>query len=204
MSKEKEFQRWSLDKAVHYIYIKEVIFVSLVILCFVGELLAEITDRVALFYWLCVTPVFFCCSLLSEKAKAVSTGIKNEFLIRYELFYWGSAMTAVLLIFLMSHAETIKPAGAAMSIHIILAHTMFLTGIVLGAHYYAVGTILFATAGLSILTAGSFAFDLIVALPIIWLGFRIEKKLILPTLKRKNDFMKEPDREHEIDRRKTD
>ena len=205
MSEEKDSQHWSMDKAIRYIHINEVIFVTLVFLCFVGELLAEVTDRVALLYWFFVTPVFFYCSLLSEKAKAVSTGIKNEFLIRYELFYWGSAMTAVLLVFLMWHAETIKPGAAAMSIHIILAHTMFLTGIVLGAHYYLVGTILFATAALSILMGGAFGLDLVIAIPFIWLGFYLEKTLIFPTLKRKNDFMKELDSEREVEHRtKTD
>ena len=201
MSEEIDSQHWSMDKALRYIHINEVIFVTLVFLCFIGELLADVTDRVALFYWFCVTPVFFYCSLLSEKAKAISTGIKNEHLIRYELFYWGSAMTAVLLVFLMWHAEIIRPGAAAMSIHIILAHTMFLTGIVLGVHYYLVGSILFITAALSIVMGGAFGLDLVISIPFVWLGFYLEKILIFPTLKRKNDFMKELDSVGKVERR---
>ncbi len=197
MGDKKEFQHWSMDKAIRYIYINEIIFVLLVFLCFIGELLAEFTDRVALFYWFFMTPVFFYCSILSEKAKAISTGVEIKHLLRYELLCWGSVMAAVLLIFLMWHAETLKPGAAAMSIHIILAHTMFVSGVILGVYYYLVGAILFLTAALSILFGGTFGLDLVLAIPFIWLGLYYEKKLIFPTLKRKNDFMKELDKKRQ-------
>ena len=201
MTEEKDSQTWNMDKALRYIYINEVIFVVLVFLCFLGELLAEVTDRIALFYWFLVTPVFFYCSLLSEKAKAISTETKNEHLIRYELLIWGSAMTSVMLVFLMWHTEIIKPGAAAISIHIILAHTMFLTGIVLGLHYYLVGGFLFVTAALSILFEGQFGMDLVFSIPFIWLGFYLQKTLLFPSLKRKNDFTKELDSDRKVERR---
>jgi len=188
---EEDSTHWSMDKSLKYIYINEVIFVTLIFLCFIGELLAEITDRTAMFYWFLVTPVFFYCSILSEKAKAISIGVKNDCLIRYELFYWGSTMIAVLLVFLMWHAEVITSGAAALTIHIILANTTFLTGIILGAQYYMVGLILFMTAGLSILVGGSFGLDIVLSIPFIWLGFHLEKTFIFPILKRKNDFQKQ-------------
>lgn len=191
MSEANNTKKWNMDNALRYIYINEIIFVALVFVIFLGELLAEVTDRVAFFYWFLVTPFFFFCSYLSEKAKAISTGIENEHLIRYEFFYWGSAFIAVILIFLMWHADMIKPGAAAMSIHIILAHTMFLSGIALGLHYYLVGAILFLTAAMTILVSGSFGLDLALSIPLIWLGFYLEDTVIFPTLKRKNDFIKE-------------
>ncbi len=78
-----------------------------------------------------------------------------------------------------------------MSIHVILAHTMFLSGIVLGVHYYLVGAFLFLTALLSVLLGGSFGLDLVLMLPIIWLGFYLEKTFLFPIMKRRNDFIKE-------------
>lgn len=182
---------WNMDKALRYIYINEIIFVALVFVCFLGELLAEVTERIAFFYWLLVTPFFYYCSYLSEKAKAISTGVENAQLIRYQLYYWGSAFISVILVFLMWHADTIKAGGAAMSIHIILAHTMFLSGIVLGLHYYLIGAILFLTAALNILVSGTFGLDLMLSIPLIWLGFYLEDTVIFPTLKRKNDFVRE-------------
>jgi len=191
MVNEKESRNWRMDKALNYIYINEVIFITLVLLCFVGELLAEVTDRVAMFYWFCITPVFFYCSLLSEKAKAKSIGVETKHLVRYELFYWGSTMVSVLLVFLMWHADIISPGAAAMTIHIILAHTMFLSGIVLGLHYYLVGGFLFVTAVLSIMFGGQLGVDFVISIPFVWLGFYLEKVLLFPTLKRKNDFIKD-------------
>ena len=58
MVEEKDSRHWSLDKSLKYIYINEVIFITLVFLCFIGEFLAELTDRVAMFYWFFITPVF--------------------------------------------------------------------------------------------------------------------------------------------------
>ena len=188
MKEKNDAQSWNMDKAIQYIYINEVIFVTLVLLCFIGELLAEVTDRAALFYWFCITPVFFCCSLLSEKAKTTSTGIKKEHLIRYELYIWGSAMTAVMLVFMMWHTESINPGAASMSIHIILAHTLILSGMILGFRYFLVGAFLFLTAALSILKGGTFGLDLVLLLPVIWLGFYMEKTYWFPTLKRNHDF----------------
>lgn len=191
MSENDEPTSKKLSKALHYIYINEVIFVVLVLLCFIGELLSEFTERMAFFYWLCVTPIFFYCSLLSEKARAISTGIERKHLIRYELFYWGSAMTSVLLVFLLWHAESIAPGAAGMTIHIILAHTMFLSGIVLGLYFYLVGTFLFITAALTISMGGSFGMDLAIIVPLIVLGLHMEKNYLFPTLKRKYDLLNE-------------
>lgn len=191
MSKQQENESWIKDKALNYIYINEVIFIFLVFLCFVGELLAEFTDRIAFLYWFSVTPIFFYCSWLSEQAKAITTGVKNEHLIRYELFYWGSAMVGVILIFIMWHSDSIKASSAAMSIHILLAHTMFLSGIVLGLHYYLVGGFLFVTAALSIIFGGMFGLTIVLAIPFLWLGFYMEKTYVFPVLKRKHDFTKE-------------
>ncbi|MFK5951070.1 MAG: hypothetical protein QM500_20135 [Methylococcales bacterium] len=192
MTDNKESKDWSLDHALRYIYINEVIFVTLVMLCFIGELVAEFADRgVVLFYWLCMTPIFFICSLISEKVKSLKTGVKKPHLMRIEILYWGSAMTAVILIFLLWHAESIQAGAAAMSIHIILAHTLFLSGIVLGVQYYLVGIFLFITAALTIFMSGTFGIDLVLMLPVIGLGFYLEKQYLFPTLKRTHDFTQE-------------
>ena len=202
ITNKKDKRSWRMDTALHYIYINEIIFVSLAVLCFIGELLAEVTDRVSFFYWLLMTPVFFFSSMISERAKTLSTGLKTEHLIRYQLFYWSSAFIAVLLIFTMWHAENIEPLAGGLMIHIILAHTMFLSGIVLGVRYYLLGFFLFITAGLSIIELGTFGVDLVMLLPVIGLGFYIEDQYIFPVLKRKHDFLKDVDRGSKAERKK--
>ena len=198
----KDKSSWRMDAALRYIYINEIIFVTLAVLCFVGELLAEVTDRVSFFYWVLMTPVFFFSSMISERAKTLSTGLETEHLVRYELFYWGSAFLAVLLIFSMWHAEIIHPLAGSLMIHIVLAHTMFLTGIVLGVRFYLLGLFLFLTAALSITEIGTFGVDLVMLLPIISLGFYIEDQYIFPVLKRKHDFITDVDRGSKTERKK--
>ncbi len=196
--------KWNMNAALHHIYINEIIFIALISLCFFGEVLMEISGRAGVFYWLLMSPVFFFCSMLSEKTKALATGYETEHLIKYQMLFWGSAFFAILLIFLLWHAEMMKAQATAISIHIILAHTMFLSGIVLGFRFYLIGALLFCTAGLTILMEAHFAIDLLITIPFIWLGFYWEKNHLFPTLKRKNDFVKDKVEDQDHHRRAGD
>lgn len=200
---EKETKKtgWNIDAAIEHVYIDEIIFVSLIFLCFFGEVLLEITERAGIFYWLLMAPIFFYASIVSEKAKAKAIGYETAHLIKYQLFFWGSAFFAILLVFLAWNAEILKAGGVGIIIHITLAHTMFLSGIVLGFRFYLIGALLFCTAGLTILMEAHFGIDLLVALPFIWLGFYWEKKHLFPILKRKSDFVREIVDDAEPDRR---
>jgi len=188
---EMKQSKWNIDAAIRHIYFDEIIFMTLIFLCFFGEVLLEVMERAGIFYWLLMTPVFFLASILSEKTKTIATGHKTEHLIKYQLFFWGSAFVAILLVFFSWHAGTIKAEAAGIIIHIILAHTLFLSGIILGFRFYLIGALLFATAALTILMEAHFGIDLLIALPFIWLGFYWEKKQLFPVLKRKSDFLKE-------------
>lgn len=194
----------NMDAALNHIYINEIIFVTLICLCFFGEVLIEVSDRPGIFYWLLMTPVFFFASMLSEKTKAIATGHETEHLVKLQVLFWGSAFLAILLVFLTWHAEMMKARAAAITIHIILAHTMFLSGIVLGFRFYLIGVLLFCTAGLTILMEAHFAIDLLITLPFIWLGLYWEKKHLFPTLKSNNDLIKEIVEDQDHLRRKED
>ena len=183
--------KWNMDAALNHIYINEIIFISLITLCFFGEVLMDISDRAGVFYWLLMAPVFLFCSMLSEKTKEIATGHQTEHLVKLQILFWGSAFFAILLVFLTWHAEMMKAKAAAITIHIILAHTLFLSGIVLGFRFYLIGVLLFCTAGLTILMEAHFAIDLLVTFPFIWLGLYWEKKHLFPTLKTNNELIKE-------------
>ena len=183
--------KWNMDAALNHIYINEIMFISLITLCFFGEILIDISDRAGVFYWLLMAPVFLFSSMLSEKTKEIATGHQTEHLVKLQVLFWGSAFFAILLVFLTWHAEMMKAKAAAITIHIILAHTMFLSGIVLGFRFYLIGALLFCTAGLTILMEAHFAIDLLITLPFIWLGLYWEKKHLFPTLKTNNELIKE-------------
>ncbi|SHE22632.1 hypothetical protein [methanotrophic endosymbiont of Bathymodiolus puteoserpentis (Logatchev)] len=205
MNEQKQVKsKWNVDAALNHIYINEIMFVAMVFLIFLGEVIIEVFDRPGIFYWLLMTPIFCFFSILSEKTKAQATGKEIKHLYRYQFLYWGSAFIAVLLVFLSWHAEAIKASAAGIVIHIILAHTVFLSGIVLGFRFYLIGFLLFCTAALTILMQTTFGIDLLFAIPILWLGFYWEKTHLFPTLKRKSDFVKEMIEDQEYNRRTED
>lgn len=172
--------------------IDEYIFISLIAASFVGELIMNTSLFFGFLYWIAITPFFFSASLLSEKVKSIRTGRETAHLVKYELFYWGSAFAAVILVVFLWDMERVGPSEASIFIHIILAHTMFLSGIVLGLRFYLIGIFLFLTAFLSISTSFSFGFslDLLIVIFITWLGLKVKTQFILPTLKRESDFTK--------------
>jgi len=192
MSKDNQLNSQGLEKILRHQNIDEYIFISLIAASFIGELMMKTSLHIAFIYWLTITPFFFTASILSEKANSLKTGRETKHLIRYELFYWGSAFAAVLLVYLLWDMERIGPSEASIMIHIILAHTMFLTGIVLGFRFYLVGVLLFSTAVLSITTDFSLGFSLDVAVIILitWLGLKIKNQFMLPIFKRDSDFVK--------------
>jgi len=174
--------------------IDEYIFISLIVASFLGELIINASLLIAFIYWILITPFFFIASILSEKAKTLRTGREIAHLIKYELFYWGSAFAAVLLIFLLWSAGRLDPSEASIVIHIILAHTMFLTGIVLGLRFYLIGILLFITAGFNITSelATNFSLDIVVMAAVAFAGLKIKSQFILPILKRDSDFTTNP------------
>ncbi len=191
------------EKIVNIANIDEIIFISLIAASFIGELLMNVSLLFGFFYWIAVTPFFFITSILSEKIKNQRTGRETQYLVRYEMFYWGSAFVAVILIFFLWDIERIGPSEASIFIHIILAHTMFLSGIILGLRFYLIGILLFATATLNIVTDFSlnFGLDLLFIVVIAWLGFKVKNQFIFPILKRESDYSKSEDDYSGKDRR---
>jgi len=205
MSDNNQQKQSSLNQFLLNPNIEEYIFISLIVASFLGELIMNASLLIAFIYWILITPFFFTASILSEKAKTLRTGRETAHLIRYELFYWGSAFAAVLLIFLLWSAGRIGPSEASIVIHIILAHTMFLTGIVLGLRFYLIGILLFITAGLNITSqfSANFSLDIVVIALITFVGLKIKTQFILPILKRESDFTKDQQEFSGDERRKT-
>jgi len=205
MSDNNQQKQSSLNQFLLNPNIEEYIFISLIVASFLGELIMNASLLIAFIYWILITPFFFTASILSEKAKTLRTGRETAHLIRYELFYWGSAFAAVLLIFLLWSAGRIGPSEASIVIHIILAHTMFLTGIILGLRFYLIGILLFITAGLNITSqfSANFSLDIVVIALITFAGLKIKTQFILPILKRESDFTKDQQDFSGEERRKT-
>ena len=203
MSAIDQTENQGIKNILHHPNIDEYIFISLIAASFIGELIMKASLLFGFFYWISITPFFFISSILSEKAKSIRTGRETANLVKYEIFYWGSAFVAVILVVLLWDTERIGPSEASIFVHIILAHTMFLTGIVLGLRFYLIGILLFSTAILSITTqfSISFSLDIFIIVLVTWLGLKVKTQLILPILKRETDFTKSKDGYPENERR---
>lgn len=185
-----------IDAVIRYIYINEVIFIGLIVLCFIGEILTEVSERIGLFYWLLMLPVFFTSSLIIEKVKSLKRGYCTKNALKYLFIYWGTALIAVLLVMLIWHGGTITPESSAVFIHIIFAQTLSLSGIVLGRRFYLIGVFLFMTAAETIFSEAGFGFSLLLFIPIIWFGLKLKKRYLYAFLKRKYNLDYEDYAEH--------
>lgn len=187
---EKIFSR--LDLSLRSVYINELIFLALLALSFLGDLLGELSagdrlkPRIAIFYWLSMVPIFMLASIFSEKVQLFVEG-RNKLprgYLRFELIFWGSALVAILLVMLLIHAEMISYQAAGMVIHIILAHTMFVTGARQGARFYLIGIFLFITAAMAVIMEGIIGMLLAVTLIFGFLGIYIEEHYVFPVIRR--------------------
>lgn len=176
---------WNIDAIIRNLYLNEIIFVGLVTLCFIGDIIGYLSLRAVLFYWLTMVPVFFMSSFISQKATAVQSGKDMPYFLKYEAIFWISAFIAVLLVLLLWHAGIIEAEATGLVIHIILAHTMFLTGTLLGIRFYLIGFFLFLSAGLTIAFEAEVGKSAFIAVPVILLGLFYEKYFLFPSIRSK-------------------
>lgn len=181
MVPEQNEQEYSpIEQMIRYDHINEVFFAALVLLCFIGDILGEISGHVAVFYWLLMVPVFFFITLFNEQAKELKTGLSIDHFKKSNILYWTSAFMSILLILMLRHAEDLDARGAAVAIHIIVAHTMFLLGIIAGLRFYLIGSFLFVTAGITIFMESIVGITIFVAIPVLFFGFYFEKHKTVP------------------------
>ena len=184
MSKE---DKWNLEAITRNIYINEIIFIGLIALCFIGDVIGALSSRAVIFYWLLMAPIFFISSLISERVANQASENTNSHFLKYEVIFWASAFVSVLLVMYLWHAEALQTETTGLVIHIILAHTMFLTGTLLGMRFYLIGLFLFMLAGLAIMMTGKIGVTFLLAIPVVILGLYYEKYFLFPTIRKKHD-----------------
>jgi len=118
--------------------------------------------------------VFFLCSVIIEKAQFSKNENTGEN-VYFGLIYWGSAFISVLLILYIWHAGILAAETVGILVHVILAHTMFVTGIILGFRFYLIGLFLFIMAGFTIALEGAVTVALIFAIPLTIMGVYLKK-----------------------------
>jgi len=173
-----------LDNIANTENINEIIFMGLVTLCFIGDVMGEISDHTVVFYWLLMAPIFFLGSIVIEKKQAKKSIHSIENNIRYSLIIWSSAFFSVLIVLFLWHSSTISSATVGLIVHVILGHTLFVSGSILGFRFYLNGLFLLLLAWLTIAMEGTVGMTLFLAIPLMIMGLRYRKKFVLPVSKK--------------------
>ncbi len=185
MPEQQKQQIPAIERMIQQDHFTEIMFIALITLCFIGDVLGDVSDHITMFYWLLMIPVFFVITFLNEQARELKTGKTIENFIKFNCLFWSSAFIAILLVFYLWHAGALVAQSAALFMHIILAHTMFLVGVFFGLRFYLIGLFLFLTAALTIAMEATVGITLFIAVPVLLLGFYFEKHKYIPSLKRK-------------------
>lgn len=170
----------SLDRLAKLNNISEIIFIGLVVLCFIADIIGEVSDHISIIYWLLMIPVFFLSSLVVERSLSIKLNKPSKNYLWFSIILWTSSMLSILLVFLLWHSGTFLTESVGLIVHIILAHTLFISGFVLGLRFYLLGFFLFIMAGLTIAMEGAVGITLMLSVPIILLGLYF-KKIIFTT-----------------------
>ncbi|MCF6204521.1 MAG: hypothetical protein L3J59_12790 [Methylococcaceae bacterium] len=169
----------SIDRVASIRNVNEFIFMGLVVLCFIGDVMGEISDHAVIMYWLLMTPIFFLGSIIIEKSYELKSSIPRDSTMRNSLILWGSAFFSVLIILFLWHAESFAAGTVGVIIHVILGHTLFISGIFLGFWFYLIGLFLLFLAWLTIAMEGTVGMTLMLAIPLLIIGLNYRNKFSL-------------------------
>ena len=164
-----------LDRIANHLYINEIIFFGLVILCFVGDILGEVSDHASIVFWLLLVPIFFLSSLIVEKSQLSKQKKLVKTNIGLILVLWASAFFSILLVLFLWHSGILLVTSIGLIIHIILAHTVFISGIILGLRFYLIGIFLFILAGLTIAMEGVVGMTLLLFITVLIIGYYFKR-----------------------------
>ncbi len=168
-------EKFGIEGIAKHIYINEIIFIGLVVLCLLGDIIGEISDHASIMYWLLMVPIFFLGSIIIEKAQSLKAkkSLKNH--LRISLVLWVSAFFSVVLILFLWHSGAILAETVGLIIHIILAHTLFVTGIILGLRFYLLGLFLFVLAGFTIAMEATVGITIMLSILIMVISMYFKK-----------------------------
>lgn len=185
MSELDKNEKFNIEAIAKNIYINEAVFIGLIVLCFLGDVIGEISDRAVIIYWISMAPVFFISVMVIENAQVLTVNKTEKNNVRFNLVLWSSALISILVVLFLWHSGALVTQAVGLIIHVILAHTMFVTGAVLGFRFYLIGLLLFIMLWFTISMEGTVAVTLMFAVPLMVMGLYIEKYYFFPYLKKR-------------------
>lgn len=168
----------NIDKIASIHNINEFVFMGFVVLCFLGDVMGEQSDHAVIMYWLLMTPIFFLGSIIIEKSRELKSLTSRDSSTRNSLILWGSAFFSVLTILFLWHAESFAAETVGIIIHVILGHTLFVSGTFLGFRFYLIGLFLLLLAWLTIAMEATVGMTLMLAIPLMIIGLNYRNKFV--------------------------
>jgi len=184
MNKKLKNTKLSIENIASTHNINEMVFIGLVILCFVGDVMGEVSDHAVVIYWLLMTPIFFLGSTIIEKAQAIKSLNPKKIHFRFSSILWGSAFFLVLNIMFLWHAEVLAVQTVGLIIHVILGHTFLVSGTFLGGRFYLIGLFLLLLAWLTIAMEAIVGMGLMFIAPLTIIGLHYKNKTVPPFRKK--------------------
>jgi hypothetical protein len=130
------------NKAAFHLSIPEWIVIVLVVLSIIGVGVTDFAPAVSHWYWLAMVPFFGVACVLIEWDGAKGKGLAPGVIIRNQLLIWISLLVAVQLVYLLLRAGRLDSENTGLIILLLLALTVFGSGIYLGWRLCAVGACL--------------------------------------------------------------
>jgi hypothetical protein len=121
---------------------QEWVVAVLIVLSIIGVGVTDFAPAVSHWYWLAMVPFFGVACVLIEWDGAKGKGLAPGVIIRNQLLIWISLLVAVQLVYLLLRAGRLDSENTGLIILLLLALTVFGSGIYLGWRLCAVGACL--------------------------------------------------------------
>lgn len=111
---------------------QEWVVIALMVLSIIGIGVTDFAPAISHWYWLAMVPLFAVACLIFEWQRARGQGLSAGRIIRNQLLIWLGLLAAVQLVYLMLHAGRLDNENTGLIILLLLASTVFGSGIYLG------------------------------------------------------------------------
>ncbi len=126
---DSQFENSPTSSAPQPFHTRRMVFIALVVLSIVGIAVMDFSEKFALWYWLCMGPIFAGASLTLAWKTAHQRDSSAGVHIRRQLLHWLVLEVALLLIFLMQRFDHLQPGPSGLVALLLLAVTCLLAGV---------------------------------------------------------------------------
>ncbi len=142
---DNQYKQSATPPAQRQFRTRRIVFIALVALSILGIGVMDFSEKFALWYWLCMAPIFAGASLTLAWKTAHEHDATAGGHIKRQLLHWLVLVVALLLVFLMQRFGHLMPGSAGLVALLLLAVTCLLAGVHFEWRMAVLGSILTLT-----------------------------------------------------------